>query len=30
MGHDIVLYGKMEKIKARLGYEVPCASVKGS
>ena len=29
MGHDIVTYGKIVKIKAGPGYEGPCASVKG-
>ena len=29
MGHDIVSYDKMVKIKARLGYDGPCARVKG-
>ena len=29
MGHDIVTYGKIVKIKAGPGYEGPCGSVKG-
>ena len=29
MGIDIVSYGKMVKIKVRLGYDGPCARVKG-
>ena len=29
MGYDIVSYGKMVKIKAMLGHEGTCASVKG-
>jgi hypothetical protein len=30
MGYDIVSYGKMVKIKARIGCEGLCASVKGN